>query len=114
MGTKLNSASQIDVRKSKWRRRFLAAVKNATWDELIPFIITDIKARDQGYRGLIKNEELSLLVDDYYTDYFQDLLNTNVVSHRDLFVKAGILDAVDMPIQEDMQTMSLFEPEEKY
>mgnify|MGYP001560807378 CR=1 FL=1 len=108
MGTKFNRASQINVRKNIWRRKFLAAVKNATWDELIPFIITDIKARDQGYRGLIKNDEMSLLVDDYYTDYSEDLLNTNVISHRDLFVKAGILDAIALPIQEDMQTNSLF------
>ena len=111
MGIRFYTPSQIDARRNNWRRRFLWAVKNGTWDETIPFIVTDMKSRLLGNGSLIKDKELKALEDDYYTDYLQDLLNPNVYNHRMLFVKAGLLEAREIE-PEDMQTMSLFAPQE--
>ena len=112
MGTRFYKPSQIDARINNWRRRFLWAVRNGTWDETIPFIVTDMKSRLLGNGSLITDEELKTLEDDYYTDYLQDLLNPSVYNHRILFEKAGILEAMEIPQPEDMQTMSLFAPED--
>lgn len=111
MAVRFNTASQNRARRDKWRRGFLNKYRNGNWEDLLPYVVSNYQRIDAGLPSLITDEEMSQLFRDYEIDYQMKLDNTRIVSHRELFVKAGLLERLPPLREEDlcMRRMSLFD-----